>query len=99
MLQVHGCDLLVIGTTTNSILTATLAGPALRNPLSGVHISATLLTQGHYDEILSVCVPINPQHPSQIFTAGRDGVIAVFDTTIRRPVWKHALKVGTFSGA
>ena len=49
--------------------------------------------QGHYDEILSVCVPISPREPHQIFTAGRDGAIAVFNTATKRPVWKHVIKV------
>ena len=44
MLQIHK-DTLLLGTTTNSILTAKLAGSALRNPLSGVQVNKVPLTQ------------------------------------------------------
>ncbi len=44
MIQIHG-DLLLIGTTTNSILTAEMAPTALRAPLSGVTLGELPLTQ------------------------------------------------------
>jgi hypothetical protein len=44
MIQIHR-DQLYIGTTTNSILTATLAGPALRNPLSGITLNSIAVTE------------------------------------------------------
>ena len=43
MLQNHR-DRLLIGTTTNSILTATFSATALRNPLQGVELDKTALT-------------------------------------------------------
>ena len=43
MLQNHK-DRLLIGTTTNSILTAALSATALRNPLAGIELDKTALT-------------------------------------------------------
>ena len=44
MIQIHK-DHLLIGTTTNSILTAQLSATALKNPLAGVEIKEVPLTQ------------------------------------------------------
>ena len=47
MIQAHK-ELLLIGTTTNSILTADLAPPPNRNPLDQVEINEIPLTQVCY---------------------------------------------------
>ena len=44
MIQIHK-DHLLIGTTTNSILTAQLSATTLKNPLAGVELNEVPLTQ------------------------------------------------------
>lgn len=92
MLQIHR-DLLLIGTTTNSILTATLAGTALKNPFSGVFLNEEFLTAGHFDDVKSLAVPGNPENPEKILSAGTDGNICLYDITKRCVTWKYYLKV------
>ncbi|ELU04693.1 hypothetical protein CAPTEDRAFT_198144 [Capitella teleta] len=91
MLTLHE-DVLLIGTTTNSILTAKTAGLALKNILSGVEISPVPMTQGHFDVLQSMCVPMSPANPGLVLTAGQDGNICMFDTNKRQPLWKQFLK-------
>jgi len=61
MLQNHK-DRLLIGTTTNSILTAALSATALRNPLAGIELDKTALTMvwPRYDDTLPLKTRIHP---------------------------------------
>lgn len=47
---------LLLGTTANSILSATLAGAALRNPLAGVTVDKVYVTQVGYHGRLTLDV-------------------------------------------
>ncbi|CAD5122248.1 DgyrCDS10695 [Dimorphilus gyrociliatus] len=91
MLQIHR-DLLLIGTTTNSILTATLAGTALKNPFSGVFLNEEFLTAGHFDDVKSLAVPGNPENPEKILSAGVDGNICLYDIVKKSVTWKYYMK-------
>ncbi|KAK2144181.1 hypothetical protein LSH36_780g02047 [Paralvinella palmiformis] len=91
MLQNHK-DRLLIGTTTNSILTAALSATALRNPLAGIELDKTALTMGHFGDIYGLCASDDPEFTSLVFTAGHDGVLCLYDTDKRQPLWKFFLK-------
>ncbi|KAK2187511.1 hypothetical protein NP493_163g03000 [Ridgeia piscesae] len=87
----HGNQLL-LGTTANSIMSAALAGAALRNPLSGVRVDKEYVTQGHSDDVQGICTIYDSPKAGHIVTAGWDGSVCAYDTDKRKPVWKWNFK-------
>ena len=49
--------------------------------------------QGHFDELRAVTVIQNSFIQADVLTAGSDGVLCMFASNLRAPVWKLFMKV------
>ena len=49
--------------------------------------------QGHFGDIYGLCASDDPEFTSLVFTAGYDGILCLYDTDKRQPLWKFFLKV------
>ncbi|XP_070549870.1 echinoderm microtubule-associated protein-like 2 [Ptychodera flava] len=87
----HSKDMILIGTTLNSILTCNMATTGA--PLMGISsLHKTPMTQSHYDEARALTTyPSNTQQ-GLFVTGGYDGIIAMFDAHQHKTVWKHSIK-------
>ena len=54
-------------------------------------IEATLdivcFIQGHFGDIYGLCASDDPEFTSLVFTAGYDGILCLYDTDKRQPLW------------
>ncbi|KAK7481472.1 hypothetical protein BaRGS_00027323, partial [Batillaria attramentaria] len=77
-------DALIISTTMNSLLSASLADKGC--PLTG----------GHFDELRGLAVIQQSFIMADVLTAGSDGVLCKFNTFTHGPVWKLYMKGAQF---
>ncbi|CAH1788878.1 unnamed protein product, partial [Owenia fusiformis] len=89
MLVIHN-DILLIGTTTNSILVTKIAAKGC--PLTGVELQKIPLTQGHFDDVRGLSMVQLAGRENDIITVGYDGIICCLNTVTREAVWKHMVK-------
>ena len=77
---------LIIATTTNSILSATLSPGQW--PLTLSRLNGMPITEGHFDAVHGLAIP---KLGNLFLTAGCDGALALFDANQRRPVFKQMI--------
>ncbi|XP_062585319.1 echinoderm microtubule-associated protein-like 2 [Saccostrea cucullata] len=89
LLVLHG-DVIIIGTTVNSMLSIT--SPKKQAPLKNVTLDQVPMTQGHFSEVRGLGVVSRKDTLGSIVTAGTDGILCWFNPHGRDPVCKLALK-------
>ncbi|ESO87901.1 hypothetical protein LOTGIDRAFT_234886 [Lottia gigantea] len=87
-------DLLLIGTTMNSILMTN----KVRNNLveNSPEMDTLPITQGHFDNVKGLCPILRSFLDADFLTAGTDGIICKFNASAHEPAWKLVMKGSTF---